>query len=322
MSSRALHARAVALQEQRRSSALTLLRSLVAAGIVVSGLTAAGGWIVAASFGARSALHMHSPMQLEKRVALAGPYGAIANLGREELADGLVPPRRPALPTLSTLDPALSARSIIHGVPFAPVIPFALAIPQPAPVPPPVVADAGPRREVAHLAVPPATLRPQARPETLPLPDADNHTAIYDIAAHTVYLPNGQRLEAHSGLGEKMDDPRYVNVRMRGPTPPNVYNLTLRESLFHGVRAIRLTPAGDGNMFGRDGILAHTYMLGPNGQSNGCVSFDDYSAFLHAFLRGDVTRMVVVAHLPRPPVTRTASTSARNGSRYAAAAEY
>jgi hypothetical protein len=35
-------------------------------------------------------------------------------------------------------------------------------------------------------------------------------------------------------------------------------------------------------MFGRDGLLAHPYMLGPNGQSNGCVSFSDYPAFLDA----------------------------------------
>jgi hypothetical protein len=47
-------------------------------------------------------------------------------------------------------------------------------------------------------------------------------------------------------------------------------------------------------MYGRAGILAHTYMLGPNGQSNGCVSFKDYNKFLQAFLRGEVDRMVVV----------------------------
>jgi hypothetical protein len=42
---------------------------------------------------------------------------------------------------------------------------------------------------------------------------ADSRTAIYDIADHTVYLPNGRRLEAHSGLGSLMDDARYVNVK-------------------------------------------------------------------------------------------------------------
>jgi hypothetical protein len=39
---------------------------------------------------------------------------------------------------------------------------------------------------------------------------SDNHTAIYDVAARTVHLPNGRRLEAHSGLGDLMDDPRYI----------------------------------------------------------------------------------------------------------------
>jgi hypothetical protein len=38
-------------------------------------------------------------------------------------------------------------------------------------------------------------------------------------------------------------------------------------------------------------------MLGPNGQSNGCVSFRNYSRFLHAFKRGEVDRLVVVSRL-------------------------
>jgi hypothetical protein len=38
-------------------------------------------------------------------------------------------------------------------------------------------------------------------------------------------------------------------------------------------------------------------MLGPSGQSFGCVSFKDYDAFLHAFLKGEVARIVVVPHL-------------------------
>jgi hypothetical protein len=131
---------------------------------------------------------------------------------------------------------------------------------------------------------------------SLPL-DSGSHTAIYDISARTVYLPDGTRLEAHSGLGSLLDNSRYVHTKMQGPTPPNVYKLTLREQLFHGVRAIRLVPVDDRKMFGRDGILAHTYMLGPNGQSNGCVSFRNYPAFLNAFLKGEVDRLVVVEHL-------------------------
>jgi hypothetical protein len=126
-------------------------------------------------------------------------------------------------------------------------------------------------------------------------------TAIYDITARVVYMPNGDRLEAHSGLGPKMDDPRHVHIRMHGATPPNTYRLTMREKLFHGVAAIRLTAIGSGNMFGRAGILAHPYMLGPNGQSNGCVSFRDYPKFLAAFKRGEVERIVVVSKLDKPP---------------------
>jgi hypothetical protein len=126
-------------------------------------------------------------------------------------------------------------------------------------------------------------------------------TAIYDITAQAVYLPNGEKLEAHSGLGEFMDDPRYVHKKMRGATPPNTYKLTLRESLFHGVQAIRLTPLNESDMFNRDGILAHTYMLGPSGQSNGCVSFRDYQKFLRAFQRGEIDRIVVVPRLATPP---------------------
>ncbi len=56
-------------------------------------------------------------------------------------------------------------------------------------------------------------------------------------------------------------------------------------------------------MYGRDGILAHTYMLGPSGQSFGCVSFKDYPQFLKAYLRGEINRLVVVPHLE----TRTSS---------------
>ncbi|HEY0236500.1 MAG TPA: tlde1 domain-containing protein [Afipia sp.] len=127
-------------------------------------------------------------------------------------------------------------------------------------------------------------------------PPFDRQTAVYDITARTVYLPDGTRLEAHSGLGSRLDDPRSMRERMRGVTPPHVYDLKLRESLFHGVEAIRLTPVGgEDAIFGRNGLLAHTYMLGPNGDSNGCVSFRDYNRFLQAYKKGDVKRLVVVA---------------------------
>jgi hypothetical protein len=125
----------------------------------------------------------------------------------------------------------------------------------------------------------------------------DRETAVYDISAHTVHLPNGIKLEAHSGLGARLDDPRYVHERMRGATPPNVYDLSFREKPFHGVRALRLKPVDREKAFGRTGLLAHTYMLGPKGDSNGCVVFRDYHLFLQAFEAGAIKRLAVVARL-------------------------
>ena len=132
----------------------------------------------------------------------------------------------------------------------------------------------------------------------------DGLTAVYDISARTVYLPNGLRLEAHSGFGSTKDDPRHVSQRGVGATPPAVYDLKLRERPFHGVRALRMIPV-EGDTLGRSGLLAHGYMLGPNGDSNGCVSIRDYERFLAAFERGEIKRLVVVsnvADLARQPL--------------------
>jgi hypothetical protein len=125
----------------------------------------------------------------------------------------------------------------------------------------------------------------------------DHETAVYDITAHKVYLPDGTALEAHSGLGALIDDPRHADAKDRGVTPPGVYDLRPREALFHGVQALRLIPEDEDKVFGRSGLLAHTYMLGPNGDSNGCVSFRDYQAFLHAYENHEITRLAVVERL-------------------------
>ncbi|KRR08126.1 hypothetical protein CQ12_14540 [Bradyrhizobium jicamae] len=125
----------------------------------------------------------------------------------------------------------------------------------------------------------------------------DSQTAVYDISARMVYLPNGTKLEAHSGLGSLMDNPAHVDQRMVGATPPNVYDLKPREKLFHGVAALRMTPVGENEMHGRNGLLVHSYLLGPNGDSNGCVSIKDYDRFLQAYRNGEVKRLVVVPSL-------------------------
>jgi hypothetical protein len=125
----------------------------------------------------------------------------------------------------------------------------------------------------------------------------DSFTAVYDISARAVYLPNGSKLEAHSGLGNLKDDPTHVKERNVGATPPAVYDLKPRERLFHGVQALRMVPVEGNTTLGRAGLLAHSYMLGSAGDSNGCVSIKDYDKFLAAFQKGEIKRLVVVTSL-------------------------
>lgn len=125
----------------------------------------------------------------------------------------------------------------------------------------------------------------------------DSRTAVYDISAKAVYLPSGVALEAHSGMGALMDDPDHVDQRMVGATPPATYELKPREKLFHGVRALRMTPTEGTSALGRVGLLTHNYMLGPRGDSNGCVSIRDYDRFLKAYDNGEFNRLVVVPNL-------------------------
>jgi hypothetical protein len=137
----------------------------------------------------------------------------------------------------------------------------------------------------------------------------DSQTAVYDISAHAVYLPNGLTLEAHSGLGMLKDNPETVQARNAGSTPPAVYDLRPREKLFHGVRALRMIPADGSDMLGRAGLLVHSFMLGPEGDSNGCVSIRDYVRFRKAFDDGEINRLVVVPTLTAAPASAARATS-------------
>lgn len=201
----------------------------------------------------------------------------------------LPPARKPVRPPPSPVFETPDAPSIALGssVPQPPRRPIQLNPAPPTPTPP-----ATPGAKPTEV----AALTPASKPASLS--SYDRFTAVYDLAAHTVYLPDGSRLEAHSGLGPIRDDPTHVEEKDRGATPPHVYDLTMREDLFHGVQALRLNPVGGSDaIYGRAGLLAHTYMLGPNGDSNGCVSFKNYDAFLQAFQNGVVKRLAVVAGL-------------------------
>jgi Protein of unknown function (DUF2778) len=235
------------------------------------------------------------------RTSVFNPMGALALLPERVQTAVLTPPKRPP-------GPAPMKTASLVDIPMNP----------PKPRNEEVGAVPLPRVRPAAAAIRTASLgnAPISRDGTNAIP---SRTAIYDIEARTVYMPNGERLEAHSGLGDLMDNPRHVNVRMRGATPPNTYTLTLRESMFHGVQAIRLNPVDEDKMFGRDGILAHTYMLGASGASNGCVSFKHYNQFLQAFKRGEVDRMIVVSRLSGAPIPVAASapSSSPRSERYA-----
>jgi Protein of unknown function (DUF2778) len=241
-------------------------------------------------------------VRLEPIVA-AAPAPPARPVVSEPVASAPLPPARPA-----GLAPQVSAPPAIAPAASAPVASARLADRRVAPkarIASPVADNRTFFQKLFGMAASPAPVAVSyAAAEVGPVsgltsPSAryDRWTAVYDVAAHVVYMPNGTRLEAHSGLGEMLDDPRHVNERMRGATPPNVYALEPREQSFHGVQALRLNPVGPGDVFGRAGLLAHSYMLGPNGDSNGCVSFKDYDAFLQAYQSGQIKRLAVVARL-------------------------
>lgn len=122
--------------------------------------------------------------------------------------------------------------------------------------------------------------------------------AIYDVSNATVYLPDGTKLRAHSGIGRMRDNPRYEHVTMKGPTPAGIYRLSMREKRFYGVEAIRMTSIDGRHPKNRTGLLTHTNLLRGQKGSHGCVAFQNYQPFLRAFKRGQITMLVVVPELP------------------------
>jgi len=247
--------------------------------------------------------------------AADAPLGASRSLGALLGSLDAPPPAAPAasIPAVlnAPLPPKREVASFGDSAPLPPARPTEFAALE---SPPPAAADKalGPSRslgplayaspDTTTLATPAAPARTSIFSIFSPQPTHpagyDEHTAVYDISARVLYMPDGAKIEAHSGLGQYMDDPNHVNEHLRGATPPDLYDLQPRESLFHGVAAIRLVPVGgEEAVYGRAGLLAHPFMMGDNGDSNGCVSIKDYDAFLKAFQDGKVTRLAVVAKL-------------------------
>lgn len=129
-------------------------------------------------------------------------------------------------------------------------------------------------------------------------PGRGTRVAVYDVSNATVYMPDGTKLRAHSGIGHMRDNPRYEHVKMKGPTPAGIYRLKMRERRFHGVEAIRMLPVDGRDPKNRTGLLTHTNLLRGQKGSHGCVAFQNYEPFLNAFKRGHVTMMIVVPEMP------------------------
>jgi hypothetical protein len=129
-------------------------------------------------------------------------------------------------------------------------------------------------------------------------PGKGTKVAIYDVSNATVYMPDGTKLRAHSGIGHMRDNPRYEHVKMSGPTPAGIYRLTMREKRFYGVEAIRMTSIDGRDPKNRTGLLTHTNLLRGRTGSHGCVAFQNYQPFLRAFKRGQIEMMIVVPELP------------------------
>ncbi|KKZ89437.1 hypothetical protein B5K05_11750 [Rhizobium phaseoli] len=252
---------------------------------------------------------------------------ALADAGPQQIAPA---PVEPAAPAVKTASPApVEVAEAEERQPFDLVLaPDTGSVPLPMARPDGLIGKPAPGSQRAPRSAEPVLA--YAKPNSVIEDDEDDAVprydkpvfspklragvAIYDIENSTVYLPNGERLEAHSGLGKMRDNPRYANQKMRGPTPPHTYILTMREALFHGVAAIRLTPVeGSDAIYDRVGLLAHTYMLGKNGDSNGCVSFKDYKRFLAAYKRGDIKQLVVVPRLNNKPASTLASLFSSRG---------
>ncbi|MFB2550700.1 DUF2778 domain-containing protein [Ensifer soli] len=263
----------------------------------------------------------HGRLKEVRLAAEAARRPAVPVVGRERVEITALPPVDPittaSLPSVMVTayaDSRAASSAASASQPFDLILPERQAnlvhpLPENLPLPAwrpkltvkPVIAEEeerqAPRRQLAYARPEPNAAEEESRTSRFTVPMARGKTAIYDITAGVVYMPNGERLEAHSGIGNMRDNPKYTHVKMRGPTPPGSYRLSMREALFHGVAAIRLTPTDGIAPLGRTGLLAHSYLLGPNGNSHGCVAFKDYKRFLNAFRRGDVTHMQIVPRI-------------------------
>jgi hypothetical protein len=88
-----------------------------------------------------------------------------------------------------------------------------------------------------------------------PARDYAKSTAAYDFTAGSWYPPNGTRLENRSGLGDKLDHPRFVDELERAAMPSHLDERMPRSALFPMVQALLLPPICTSFWFSRTRLL-------------------------------------------------------------------
>ncbi len=153
-------------------------------------------------------------------------------------------------------------------------------------------------------------------PIARPLFGRSKGVAVYDISAGVVYMPNGEKLEAHSGNRRHARQPEICACADEGPDAArHLQGHHARIPLPR--RGSRAPDPVDGIApHGRVGLLAHSYLLRKRGDSHGCVAFANYPKFLAAFKRGEIKQMVIVTSMKggfSRPAKTLASLFSRNG---------
>lgn len=125
----------------------------------------------------------------------------------------------------------------------------------------------------------------------------DRQTAVYDISAHTVYLPDGTRPEAHPAR-PKLDD-RACCVRRDDwkVTPPHIYESRRRAKRCSMAcsRLVAHAIGGEDKIFGCRPPRITTYMLGSNGDPMAVCRSRITAAVFNAYRNHGIRRLAVPA---------------------------
>ena len=126
----------------------------------------------------------------------------------------------------------------------------------------------------------------------------NRRTAIYDISAHTVYLPNGATAGGAFGSRRRDRTIRASCMKECAGRRHQMFTSLLRaNSFFMGFKRCVSNPSARAIFSDAPDFWRILICSCANGASNGCVSFKNYDAFLQAYQNGEIKHLAVVAHL-------------------------